>query len=97
MTIFNEIFASDFATTILAITSAPLLIGLVAFAVTMGRRTDAALDNAFGAGDGKPRPAHRRDRHPTRTFHRDRHGAHVSRTNAASHALGKTTEFCSTL
>src|SRR5215471_17299492 len=93
MAMFNEILASDFATAILAITSAPLLIGLVAFAVTMGRRTDAALDNAFGARDAKPRPAHRWDRHPVRTLHHNRHGMHAARTNAASHVPGGATEF----
>jgi len=97
MTAFSEIFASDFATTILAITSAPLLIGLAAFAVTMGRRSDAALDSAFGSRDGKPRPAHRWDRHPVRTFQRNQRATHTTRANVASDAPATTAEFCSTL
>jgi len=95
MTTFSEIFASDFATTILAITSAPLLIGLAAFAVSMGRRTDAALGGAFGGRGGKPRPGHRWDRHPARTLQHDRRGTRATR--ARSDAAPQAAEFCSTL
>ena len=97
MAMFNEIFASDFATAILAITSAPLLIGLLAFAVTVGTRTGAALDSAFGTRDGRPRPAHRWDRHPVQTHHRNRREAHNVHANVASDVVAKPAEFCSTL
>jgi mannose/cellobiose epimerase-like protein (N-acyl-D-glucosamine 2-epimerase family) len=97
MTVFSEIFASDFATTILAISSAPVLIGLAAFAVTLGRRIDAALDNAFDARKGHagqpdvPHPAKRWDRHPVKTSQRGRRTPHLARNNSAP------AELCSTL
>src|SRR5262245_10893034 len=47
MTIFNVLIASPVAT-ILAIASVLLLIALAAFAVSFGRRADAALNSAFG-------------------------------------------------
>jgi len=49
MTILGDLAASGAGITILAISMASLLVGLAAWAIAMGRRTDAALDNAFAA------------------------------------------------
>jgi hypothetical protein len=49
MTMFGDVAVSGVGTMILTIGSAALLVGLAAWAVAVGRRTGAALDNAFTA------------------------------------------------
>jgi hypothetical protein len=49
MTILGDLAASGAGITVLAISLASLFIGLAAWAIAVGRRTDAALDNAFAA------------------------------------------------
>jgi hypothetical protein len=53
MTILGHVVVSGVGITILTVGAVALLVGFAAWAVAIGRRTDAALDNAFTTRSGR--------------------------------------------